>query len=119
VATNALGHRLARSVGDEVTLGAYRRAHWMPWVPGATIDAWVPCARGEIATGVPQPHVYFVQTIGGGGAESLSIYCPDCRVDVASRRASGAAVALSSRHARPPVPRASTPSMPAQDVLPF
>jgi len=115
VATNELGHRLARSVGDETTLGAYRRGRRLPWVTGATIDAWVSCARGEIATGVSQPHVYFVQTIGGAGAESGSIYCPTCRADLAARRASPLAPP-------PPPQRAAVlPSLPSPDQggLPF
>jgi len=87
VATNDLGHQLARDlVGDVTTLGAYRRGNRLTWLPGATIDAWVPCARGEIATGVSQPHVYFIQTIGGRSADSGSIHCPACRADLAARR---------------------------------
>ncbi len=118
MATNELGHQLARSVGDETTLGAYRRGRRLPWVTGATIDAWVSCARGEIATGVPQPHVYFVQTIGGAGAESGSIYCPSCRSDLAARRTGTAGPSPSL----PPPPRAAVlPSPPSLDQgdLPF
>lgn len=90
MATNDLGHRLARDlVGDETTLGAYRKGNRLPWLPGATIDTWVPCARGEIATGVPQPHVYFIQTIGGRTADDGSIYCSICRAEMAARRAGG------------------------------
>jgi hypothetical protein len=108
--TNALGHQLATSVGDQTTLGVYRRGNRLPWVPGALIDAWVPCARGEFATGVPSTHVYFVQTLGERAAESGSIHCPACRAELAERRASGAPVP--SR----PAPR---PAPAPQSALPF
>jgi hypothetical protein len=85
--TNELGHQLARSVGDTTTLGAYRRGNRLPWIPGALIDVWVPCARGEIATGVPSPHVFFIQTIGEKSAARGSIHCPVCRAELAARRA--------------------------------
>jgi hypothetical protein len=85
--TNELGHKLAKSVGDTMTLGAYRRGNRIPWVPGALIDVWVPCARGEGATGVPSPHIFFRQTIGEKSAASGSIHCLDCRADLATRRA--------------------------------
>jgi hypothetical protein len=86
--TNELGHQLARSVGDTMTLGAYRRGNRLSWIPGALIDVWVRCPRGEIATGVPSPHVFFMQMIGEGSAASGSIHCPECRADLAARRAS-------------------------------
>ena len=85
--TNDLGHQIAARDGDVTTLGAYRRGNRRSWLPGALIDSWVPCARGEGATGVPQPHVYFIQTIGERSAESGSIYCPACRAEVAALRA--------------------------------
>jgi hypothetical protein len=113
VATNDLGHQLAKYVGDQETLGAYRRGNRVPWIPGATIDAWVPCARGEIATGVPPPHVYFVQTIGGRSAESGSIHCPACRDELAAARGARGA---------PPPPAAAPPALPTstpQAALPF
>ena len=111
--TNDLGHRLARDYGKaETTLGAYRGGNRLPWIPGATIDAWVPCARGEIATGVPQPHVYFVQTLGARTAESGSIYCLACRSELAARRSGGM---LYASPAPPTAPIAPTP----QAALPF
>lgn len=85
--TNELGHRLAKSVGATMTLGAYRRGYQLPWVPGATIDVWVPCPRGEIATGVPSPHVFFMQTIGEGSEAGGSIHCPECRIELKAQRA--------------------------------
>jgi hypothetical protein len=117
VATNELGHQLAKAVGDVMTLGAYRRGHRLPWIPGATIDVWVPCPRSEGVTGVPSPHVYFVQTIGGKGAENGSIHCPTCRADLAERRVAGAT-------SPPPVsPRSAPPravvSATGQEPLPF
>lgn len=87
--TNDLGHALARGVGDVTTLGAYRRGNRLPWVPGALIDVWVPCARGEIVTGVAVPHVFFVQTRGERSVDSGSIHCPACRADLAARRTPG------------------------------
>lgn len=112
MATNDLGHKLAKAVGDVTTLGAYRRGNRLPWIPGATIDVWVPCPRGEGATGVPSPHVYFVQTIGGGGAENGSIHCPTCRAEL---------VQLRSGTAAPPKPAPSHVVTPAagQEQLPF
>ena len=113
MATNDLGHKLARAVGDVTTLGAYRRGNRLPWIPGATIDVWVPCPRGEGATGVSSPHVYFVQTRGGTGAENGSIYCPACRTEVAELRATGTVA---------PPPQKAAPShaaAPAQAPLPF
>lgn len=107
--TNDLGHRLAQFVGDKLTLGAYRRGNRLPWVPGATIDVWMHCARGEHMTGVPAPHVYFVQTIGGD--EEESIYCPACRTDVAATRS----IARPSMSTPPPRPRPPVP----QGDLPF
>ena len=119
MATNEHGHKLRALVGDKMTLGAYRGGNRGVWIPGATIDAWVPCARGEIATGVPFPHVYFIQTIGGKGAESGSIYCPECRVEVAARRAQGnSAPPLLPKPAPKPLVAAPAPS-PGQSDLPF
>jgi hypothetical protein len=71
-----------QAAGRTATLGAYRHGNSVPWVPGALIDVWVPCARGEVVTGVPSPHVYFVQTRGGGSADSGSIHCPLCRSEL-------------------------------------
>lgn len=113
MATNDLGHKLAQDlVGAPMTLGAYRGGNRLPWLPGATIDVWVPCARGEIATGVPYPHVYFVQTIGERSADSGSIHCPACRADLAARRVAGGAPIAAS-------PKASAAPATAQSALPF
>ena len=118
MATNELGHLLARDLGNaETTLGAYRGGNRISWLPGATIDAWVPCARGEVATGVPWPHVYFVQTIGSRTAESGSIYCLSCRQEVAARRASGATVPAPAPVAIPSPTKA--PSVSPTLALPF
>ena len=106
--TNDLGRHLASMWGGEFTLGASRRGNRVTWVPGATIDVWVPCARGEVSTGVTGPHVYFVQTIGGGTVEDGSIHCPTCRADLAARRTRGTAA--------PPLQ--APPSAP-QSELPF
>jgi hypothetical protein len=118
MATNELGHKLRALVGDQTTLGAYRGGNRGVWLPGATIDTWVPCARGEIVTGVPFPHVYFIQTIGETGAEGGSIYCPTCRPEVAARRAQGSSA--------PPLPlKKPAPAVapkavdPGQSDLPF
>jgi hypothetical protein len=105
--TNDLGHKLAKAVGDTTTLGAYRRGNRLPWVPGALIDTWVPCPRGEIATGVPWPHCYFKQTRGESSAEAGSIHCPECRAELAAARATPVASATP--------PRPMTP----QSTLPF
>jgi hypothetical protein len=113
--TNDLGHQIAKADGDTTTLGAYRRGNRRSWLPGAMIDTWVPCARGEVATGVPYPHVYFVQTIGDRSAESGSIYCPACRAELAARRASGSTVPPPLRPAAP----AATASSASQPTLPF
>lgn len=86
--TNELGHTLARSIGDTLTLGAYRWGNRIPRVPGALIDVWVPCARGESVTGVAAPHVYFRQTLGERSLESGSIHCPSCRAELATKRGS-------------------------------
>ena len=121
--TNELGHKLAKSVGDTMTLGAYRRGNRIPRVPGALIDAWVPCARGEIVTGVPAPHIFFMQTLGEKSMDSGSIHCPDCRADLAARRASGskgssrlmAPASLSAPASEPssvPLPSAPEPVLP-------
>ncbi|HSX22355.1 MAG TPA: hypothetical protein VLE97_06220 [Gaiellaceae bacterium] len=113
MATNELGHKLARDLAAApVTLGAYRGGNRLPWLPGATIDAWVPCARGEVATGVPYPHVYFVQTIGDRSTESGSIHCPSCRAELAGRRSMPAAPS-------PVPPAAAAPSAVPQSALPF
>lgn len=115
--TNELGHQLAaarrtaESPDDKyrgTTLGGYRRSKWMPWIPGAVIDVWRPCARQEQTTGVPFPHAYFLTTIGAGGRDSGSIHCPPCRAYLASRRASRSDAATA-----PPV------GTPAQNALPF
>jgi hypothetical protein len=84
--TNDLGHRIARFAGDQETLGAYRRGNRLPWIPGATIDVWNRCPRSEIVTGVPVPHVFFIQTLGGGTADDGSIHCPVCRAELAAIR---------------------------------
>lgn len=113
MATNELGHRLARDLdADVTTLGAYRRGNRLSWLPGATIDTWVPCARGEVATGVPQPHVYFIQTIGGRSAADGSIHCPACRAEMSARRAGGAPPLPTT-----PAPKSTTPA--PQSALPF
>ena len=91
MATNELGHRLAAPLSKEngkyggITLGAYRRGKYVSWVPGATIDVWMACARMETVTGVPWPHAYFIQTIGG--SDGGSIHCPSCRAELAALRA--------------------------------
>lgn len=115
--TNELGHRLAASRledrGDKysgITLGAYRRGKMMPWVPGALIDVWTVCARGENATGVPWPHAYFIQTIGGEDAGT--IHCPACRAELATARQAGP-----TKSPLPAIVPKSTP--PTQSDLPF
>lgn len=113
--TNDLGHQITARDGDEMTLGAYRRGNRRSWLPGALIDSWVPCARGEGATGVPQPHVYFIQTIGENSADNGSIYCPACRIEVAAQRTSGR---VSAPPPAPAPPAPATPSAP-QSALPF
>lgn len=110
--TNDLGHLVAKSVGVKTTLGAYRHNR-IPWVPGVTIDVWSPCARGEFATGVAQPHVYFMQTIGERTAASGSMFCPECRAELDARRASGVSAPVFV-----PAPRPVAPSE-AQSALPF
>jgi hypothetical protein len=113
--TNDLGHRLAAAAADQETLGAYRRGNRMPWVPGATIDVWVPCPRSEAATGVDAPHVYFVQTIGGRTAADGSIHCQTCRDELAARRSAGAVPGTApvpssgAACASPPLPQSSLP----------
>lgn len=72
--TNESGHQIAKSVGAQETLGAYRGGNRLSWIPGVVMDVWVPCPRGEVATGVPSPHVYFIQTRGSGKAEDGSIH---------------------------------------------
>ena len=106
IVTNDLGHRLARNYGGDgaITLGAYRRGNRVPWVPGATIDVWVPCPRSEHVTGVPQPHVYFIQTVGGRTAEDGSIHCPACRVELSVHRTT-----FTTAPAAHPAPQAALP----------
>jgi hypothetical protein len=117
VATNELGHKLARDLAHAtMTLSVYRGGNRLPWLPGATIDAWVPCARGEVATGVPYPHVYFVQTIGARSAESGSIHCPACRAELAARRG---AVQVTTAPAVATAPPPAVSSDAAQPALPF
>lgn len=119
--TNELGHRLARDYGGGTeTLGAYRYSR-VPWIPGATIDVWVPCVRADHVTGVPYPHVYFIQTVGGRTAEDGSIYCPTCRVEVAAIRASGVAVPPPPMKtpAAPAAPKPPKPPKAPQSDLPF
>jgi hypothetical protein len=120
MATNEIGHRLGSAYGGEMTLGAYRRGNFTPWIPGALIDVWVPCARGDHVTGVPQPHVYFIQTRGDGSRESGSIHCPSCREDLAQRHAAGVPAAVPPPRAAPP-PRAPKVPKPAKPLpeLPF
>jgi hypothetical protein len=112
MATNDLGHQIAKGVGDTMTLGAYRRGNRISWQPGATIDMWIPCARGEVATGVPQPHVYFVQTIGERSADSGSIHCPACRAELAARRIGGAVPALPAATPAPQLPQSPQAALP-------
>lgn len=107
--TNDLGHQIAKADGDTMTLGVYRRGNRRSWLPGALIDTWVPCARGEGATGVPYPHVYFIQTLGDRSAESGSIHCPACRAELAARRVSGGA---------PPPPQIAVPAASAAAAQP-
>lgn len=117
VATNDLGHKLARDLAHApLVIGAYRGGNRLPWLPGATIDAWVPCARGELVTGVPQPHVYFIQTIGDRTADSGSIHCPSCRAELAVKR-SGVPIAPPLPISPQPVEVASSASQ--QAALPF
>lgn len=117
--TNDLGHQLAKSVGDQTTLGAYRRGNRLPWIPGATIDVWVPCARGEIVTGVPSPHVYFVQTRGDCSAASGSIHCPECRAELAERRASGTSRQMPTGAVAPRQLTTAPAGLAPQATLPF
>jgi hypothetical protein len=111
--TNDLGHCCAQHHGP-TTLGAYRHGGCMPWVPGATIDVWVACARQVID--VAWPHAYFIQTIGGRTADDGSIYCPTCRAEVAAARAAGIVTV------KPPAIAASKPAVSKpkpQSDLPF
>lgn len=114
--TNALGHQMAALHALEdgkwggITLGAYRAGRRVSWRPGAVIDVWTKCARGEIATGVPWPHCYFIQTIGG--SDGGSIHCPACRAELAAKRAQGTIAA-------PPPPMKMTVASAAQGALPF
>lgn len=63
------------------TLGAYRRGKSMRGFREGAIEVWVACARQESATGAPWPHCYFIQVVGRGDAEDISIYCPSCRAE--------------------------------------
>lgn len=110
--TNALGHGLAQTLGLQATQGAYYRRGAQSWIPGAVMDVWSACARGEGATGVPAPHVYFTQTLGDGSAESGSLHCPTCRAELAVGRASGGGAAPPPRPAPPPVAPASQAALP-------
>ena len=121
--TNALGHQFAAMHALEdgkwggITLGAYRAGRRVSWIPGATIDVWMKCARGENATGVPWPHCYFIQTIGG--PDGGSIHCPTCRAELAAARAARGTVAVITKP-----PHASQPKQPpqpqeSQSALPF
>lgn len=91
--TNALGHELAKPWAEDrgkyggVTLGAYRRGKGINkcWVPGAKIQVWTACARQETITGMPWPHAFFIQTIGG--EDGGSIHCPTCRAEIMSAKA--------------------------------
>ena len=110
--TNDLGHQIAQAIGAQVTQGAYYRRGGQSWIPGAVMDVWSACARGEVATGVPAPHVYFVQTLGDGSAESGSIHCPPCRAELAARRGSGsvaAAAPLQAAVSAVPAPQGALP----------
>jgi len=100
--TNALGLAIAEwrmALLDDgyaqkgTTLGAYRRGKHMPWIPGATIDVWFPCARGWIPgpDGKMIPHCYFITTLGGTDEGDRSIVCPSCRAELASARVPAAA----------------------------
>ena len=110
--TNDLGHRLAQSVGDQMTLGAYRLGNRLPWAPGALIDIWAPCPRGEVSTGVPAPHVYFMRTRGDHTIDRGSIYCPECRIELAENRAAGP-------HLKAPAPQPLKAPPAPQGGLPF
>lgn len=112
----AAARSVARSPDDKhhgVTLGAYRRAKGMPWVPGAELSAWLACARSCSATGSETwPHAYFISPIGAGtGAEGGSIHCPQCRAELAAIRA-GVVSAGATRTEAPKInkPAAFVPS---------
>lgn len=129
--TNELGARIAEwrmALFDDdaplkgTTLGAYRVSKHMPWVPGAQIDVWAPCARAASAPDVPWPHAYFIQTQGGAEENDRSIYCPSCRVERAALRATRPAAvssmvsgAAASKTAEPATPSSSA----SQSALPF
>lgn len=56
------------------TLGAFRSALSMSWVPGAEAPVWVPCkTRSDVPEHALKTHVYFLGELSG------SIYCPECR----------------------------------------
>ena len=110
--TNELGHRLAAMAGDQLTLGAYRLGNRLPWAPGALIDIWAACPRGEVATGVPAPHVVFFRTRGDHAEDRGSMFCPACRVELAALRAAGGSVKPA-----PPPPRAALPATPPLALL--
>jgi len=121
--TNELGHQLARAAGDEMTLGAYRRGTRISWIPGALIDSWVACPRGEHVTGVPSPHVYFKQTRGESSADAGSIHCPACRAELAAARATGVTAAKPAKPLPPATGESAivkpSPATSAQPTLPF
>jgi hypothetical protein len=117
--TNDLGHRLAQAAGDQMTLGAYRRGNRQSWLPGALIDTWVPCARGDAATGVAWPHVYFIQTIGERSREAGSIFCPECRVEMTARRAAGTSAPTISAPLGAKQPAVPVGPAAPQSALPF
>lgn len=85
--SNLLGEKLA--AGLPKTLGAVRRVKDVTWIPGAKVDVWTPCASVAGVTGVPWPHVLFVQTMG----ESTSLFCEACVLE--RREAGGSRRALS------------------------
>ena len=113
MATNELGHRLAALVGDQLTLGAYRLGHRLPWATGATIDLWAACPRAESVTGVPAPHVLFRWTRGDYTVNNGSLFCPECCAELAALRASGQ---LGKTSASPPPPPRVAPPRPVAPV---
>lgn len=72
--SNLLGEMISARLPK--TLGAVRRVKDVSWLPGAEIDVWSPCASMPDVTGVPWPHIFFVQTIGS--ASGARIHCPHC-----------------------------------------
>jgi hypothetical protein len=127
--TNARGEQIAEwrmALFDDAsplkgkTLGAYRASKHMPWVPGAQIAVWVPCARGPVAlgTGVEWPHCYFIQTQGGNDEGDHSMFCPACRTDRAATPWIGAH-ATKDRPVSKPVSDPAPDTSAAQTGLPF